>query len=302
MNFPARRRAATLVELLIGTVIAVLIVTLVISNTVRYQRSGDAIIAATDLRGRLRDAVDMISADLRASSPVGDSVLVASDTAIEFHSAIGSSVVCAILSSNRFTLPPDTLPSGRILSAWIVPPDTSDVFFLYADSSSGSVGRWHRATPVSVTSITAGAACPVGGLLSPSDLSASGRGYEITVGLPLPVLVRRGSPVRVVRRVRYSVYRGGDGKWYLGYRRCNGACAAIQPLSGPYETRSGPPLTFRYFTASGAPLVGRGPSAAVARVEIVARARYSRVQRFPGMAASVSEDSIVGVIALRNHL
>jgi hypothetical protein len=107
--------------------------------------------------------------------------------------------------------------------------------------------------------------------------------------------------VRFARRVRYSVYRGGDGKWYLGYRRCVTTCAAIQPISGPYESRSGPPLSFRYFVGSGARLSGNGPTNEVARVEIVSRANYVRPLALPGISGSRTGDSAVATVALRNR-
>ncbi len=295
------RRAVSLVELLIGIVVATLVVLMAVSHVVRHQRAYDAVAAAVDLRTRLRDASDLVAADLRGSSSAGDSILFASDTAVEFYSAIGSSTVCTAPTAARITLPPDTLASGRTLSSWITTPDTGDYAVIFSDSSSASPGGWTRARIASFGPTPTFTGCPLSaGLLSASDVGA-GRSYEISFTSALAASVHRGDPVRFVRRVRYDVYRGGDGKWYLGYRRCTGGCAPVQPVSGPYESSVGPPIRFRYFGRGGASLAGTGPTTDVARVEIVSRARYQRPVRLPGLAAPLVADSATVTVAIRNR-
>jgi prepilin-type N-terminal cleavage/methylation domain-containing protein len=43
--------------------------------------------------------------------------------------------------------------------------------------------------------------------------------------------------VRVTRRVRFMLYRGGDARWWLGQRTCSASapvsCGAAQPVAGP---------------------------------------------------------------------
>lgn len=295
------RRAVTLVELLVGIAVATLVILMAISYVIRHQRAYDAIAADIDLRARLRDASDLIAADLRGSSSGSDSILFASDTAIEFYSAIGSSTVCTTPTSGQITLPPDTLASGRILSSWVAMPDTGDYAFVFSDSSSASTGGWLRARIASFGSTPTSIGCPpAAGLLSVGE-AGSARSYDMSVTGMVPAGVRRGSPVRFVRRVRYDVYRGGDGKWYLGYRRCSGGCAPVQPLSGPYESPAGPPIRFRYFTRSGAGLTGTGPTVDVAHVEIVSQAKYSRPVRLPGHTAPLVADSVAVSVAIRNR-
>lgn len=285
-----------------GIVAAIIVVLLAVSHITRHQRTYNATEAELDLRARLRDASDVLVADLRGSSPVGDSIIVALDTAVEFYSVIGTSTLCTSFSSNHITLPPDTLPSGRMLSSWVVVPDTGDYAVIFADSSASSVAGWQRIRIIAFSTVITSSGCPLSaGLLTPSDIAGSGRSYDATLSEPVSVNAHRGSPVRFIRRVRYSVYRGGDGRWYLGYRRCTGSCAAIQPVSGPYESRAGAPLLLRYFTRSGDPLVGRGPTTDVARVEIVSRANYVRPFQLPGMSAPLLGDSTVVTVALRNR-
>lgn len=302
MTLMSQRRAATLVELILGIAVAMFVVALSVSHVVRHQRVYDVLAAALDLRTRLRDGSDIVAADLRGSSPLGDSLLVASDTAVEFYSAIGASTVCASLPPNRITLPPDTLPSGRTLSSWVVTPDSGDYVVMFVDSAASSGAGWRRARIVSFSDIATSTGCPASvGLLSPGDISAGGRSYEVTFAPTASIDAHRGTPVRIVRRVRYSIYRGGDGKWYLGYRRCTGGCSAIQPVSGPYESHSGAPMSFRYYTSDGALLLGRGPTGAVRRVDIVSRASYARPVMLPGMIAPLLSESTAVTVTFRNR-
>ena len=284
-----------------GIVVATLVVLMVVSHVIRHQRAYEAVASHIDLRTRLRDASDLIAADLRGSSSAGDTITFASDTAVEFYSAIGSSTVCMTPTAARITLPPDTLTSGRTLSSWIATPDTGDDVVIFSDSSSASPGGWVRARIASFGTTPTLTGCPPSaGLLSAIDAGPA-RSYEMSFTSALPVNVRRGSPVRFIRRVRYDVYRGGDGKWYLGYRRCISGCAPVQPVSGPYESSAGPPIRFRYFTRSGTSLVGNGPTADVARVEIISHAKYQRPVQLPGLAAPLVAESATVAVAIRNR-
>jgi hypothetical protein len=49
--------------------------------------------------------------------------------------------------------------------------------------------------------------------------------------------VQAGSPVRFLKRVKYGLYKAGDGKWYLGFDFVtgDGATWSPQPVSGPYR-------------------------------------------------------------------
>ncbi len=300
MTLESRRRGVTLVELLIGLAVALLVTLMAVSQAIRHRQAYDAISAELDLRARLRDASDIIAADLRGTSSVGDTIVLASDTAVEFYSAIGASTICTVVSPVRITLPPDTLASGRTLSAWIMTPDTGDYVSVFGDSSSLALAGWTRARITSFVTTPTSTGCPAAaGLLGPADVGAP-RSYDLSVASPIPGNVRRGSPVRFVRRVRYDIYRGGDGKWYVGYRRCAAVCSPVQPVSGPYESSVGRPLTLRYFTRAGSLVAGSGPSNDVARVEIVSRATSARQSRVPGLQLQTTDSAVV-TVALRNR-
>jgi hypothetical protein len=285
-----------------GIVISALVILLAVSHVTRHQRAYDDVVAALDLRARLRDGSEIVAADLRGSSPIGDTLLVALDTAIEFYSPVGSSTLCSAAAPNRIVLPPDTLPTSRLLTSWLATPDTGDYAIVFTDSAASTSSGWQRGRVTSVASVPTSLACPVSaGLLSSADAATTNRSYELTLSPTVSITAQHGAPVRIVRRVRYSVYRGGDGKWYLGYRRCTSSCAAIQPVSGPYQGASGVPMSFRYFTRNGGPIAGHGPSVDVGRVEILSRAYYTHPIRLPGMARPALMDSGSIAVALRNR-
>jgi hypothetical protein len=295
------RCGATLVELIVGLAVATIVVALATSFIVRHRRSYDSLAAAIDLRARLRDGSDIVTADLRGISPIGDSLFVVSDTAVEFYSAIGTSTVCLSPASNRITLPPDSMPGDRVLSSWAATPDTGDYVAVLDDSASSSPAVWRRFRIQAFTSVPSSSGCPVSaGLLSNGEIVAAGRSYDVIIDASVPLTAHHGAPVRIIRRVRYDVYRGGDGKWYIGYRRCSGGCVAVQPVSGPYESRSGPPVSFRYFTRTGVTVTAHGPTTDVGRIEIVSRANYVHPMRFPGMSTPLLSDSATVILALRN--
>ncbi len=279
-----------------------MVTTLAVSHIVRHLRSVNAISVALDLNGRLRDGADILAADLRGISPLGDSLSVQSDTAVEFYSAIGTSTLCATPSPNTLILPPDSLSSDRVLSSWVTEPEPGDDVLVFEDTTASGIAGWQRATVQAVARLATSVVCPVSaGLLLPRDVAGAARSLQVQVAPALTLRSPRGAPVRIVRRVRYSVYRGGDRKWYLGYRRCSGSCASIQPVSGPYENVSGSPVSFRYFTAAGAPIFGSGTFTDVARVEVTPHAAYATPFQLSGMSTAMLNDSLQLTVALRNR-
>lgn len=296
------RRGATLVELIVGIVLMSSVTTLAVSHIVRHLRSVNAISAALDLNGRLRDGADILAADLRGISPRGDSLSIESDTAVQFYSAIGTSTLCATPTPNTLILPPDSLPSGRVLSSWVAEPEPGDDVLVFEDTTASGISGWQRASVQAVARVATASACPASaGLLLPGDVLGTARALEVLVAPNVTLRSPRGAPVRLVRRVRYSVYRGGDRKWYLGYRRCPGVCASIQPLSGPYESGSGFPFSFRYVTSAGAPVSTSGAFTDIARIQLVPRAAFATPFQLPGMSAAMLHDSLNSTVSLRNR-
>ncbi|MDQ6690974.1 MAG: prepilin-type N-terminal cleavage/methylation domain-containing protein [Gemmatimonadota bacterium] len=255
-------------------------------------------------RESVRDAMEVLSADIRGMS-VSDTVRLRADSAIEFFANIGSSVVCQI-AGNDVGLP-SAHSSANSLSAFLTEPDTGDLAVFYAHSESDGE-RWEQHRIVGFTSRSLASSCPpTSGMSQRSELDAAAGGFVVTIATPLGGGIGAGSPVRFVRRARYSLYRAGDSNWYLGYRRCSpiggSACGVIQPVSGTYRSYSSDPrasgLLFEYFDATGERLTATGSPLALARVDITARSGTGQSVAAGHLAPRISDSATVSV-AIRN--
>ena len=295
------RPGFTLLEMLIALGVSLIVVIAATTAIARQRRAYAALDALSTERAELRTGIEILASELDAVAPGADSIPLASDTALEIHSAIGASTVCATPSATRVTLPPDTLASGAVLSSWVVTPDTGDAVLIYHDSTATSPVRgWSRHRIRAFAALPAASACPPSSALtSMADVASGASAYEVT--LATPTTTARGAPVRFLRRGRYSIYRASDGNWYLGYRRCtNGICAGVQPVAGPFRGTSRFPLTLRYFDRAGLELAPAAQLTSVARVDIVLRAGSAIAVALPGGGRRVLRDSALLSVSMRN--
>ncbi len=298
-------RGFTVIELLIALTLALIVGGIILSSLARQQRFYRGVGDMMDVREHVRDASDVLTADLWATSVVGDTIRLAVDTAIELSTSIGTSTLCARPSGPTLSLPPDTLASGNELTAWLTTPDTGDDVLVFHDSSAMvPVQGWERFHVVNIGMGPLASVCALSsGLTTAADVVAGRRGYEIAVTPPPSPSIRAGAPVRFVRRGRYSVYRASDQQWYLGYRRCStvtGQCSVVQPVSGPYHGHAVPPISFHYYGSDGRELTPEGQTVDVARVEIVARDESLETLQIPGFPHTQFVDSAVGSVTFRN--
>src|SRR5690349_8392925 len=227
------RRAFSLIELTVVLAIVGIIgstIGLLLMRQQRFYRGTSELIST---RQSVRDAIEVLTTDIRGMS-VADTLRLLSDSAIEFFSTIGSSVVCERLGDSEVGL-----SSSASLTSFATQPDTGDVAVFYTDSGPPSQ-RWQRTRIAGFTARTAATTCPPTSPFSTgSDAGSAASAFFVSLQTPLSPDVHAGSPVRFVRRNRYSLYRASDGEWYLGYRRCNAIgqsnCGTVQPLSGPYR-------------------------------------------------------------------
>jgi len=289
---PVRARTGlTLAELAVVIALLGVLGGAIGSVLVRQQRfTADASVRLRLSEG-VRDAMEIVAADIRGTSPA-DTIRLLADSALELYAGIGTSIVCRAASSTAFALAAEH-SSDNTLTGFLVQPDTGDLALLYVGDGAGR--RWERHRIVSFGAKSPGAGC----LLDDADPR---EGFTLTVQSPPAGTVGRGTPVRFIRRGRYSHYRSSDREWYLGYRRCNamGAsiCGAIQPVSGPYRgydsDRAKTGLLFEYFDDRGEVVSGELPLS-VARIDITARA--GSPAREAGRRVA---DSATASIAIRN--
>jgi hypothetical protein len=226
------------------------------------------------------------------------------------YASVASSIVCSVPSTTSVTLPPLRLASGNTLTSMLAQPDTGDIAMVYvAPAAFPDSGRWELMRIASFGTRSLTTSCPVStGFTSFADASGGSTGYLATFASAPTVPLRSGAPIYFVRRGRYSLYRSSDGRWYLGYRRCNpigpSTCAAIQPVSGPYDAYSsagGSGLAFKYADASGVPVTSAASSQLVARIDIVVRGRASANARLPGDTRLAYRDSAIVSVSPRNR-
>lgn len=252
-----------------------------------------------DARNGVRDAIEVVSTDIRGSA-TADTIRLMADSAIELFASIGTSVVCRATAAASFALAEESA-RGNTLSSYLVQPDTGDLALIYSDSADASGSRWKRHRIAGFATIPAGPSCLPDGV-GPKE------GFVLTIHTPPDPPVRQGAPVRFVRRGRHSLYRSSDRAWYLGYRRCNAlgasACGGIQPVSGPHGAYSADTaetgLLFNYFDARGAEVPDAGSPLSVARVEITARAERRR-RRLMSNPTSAVPPVARRSIAIRNR-
>jgi hypothetical protein len=278
---------------------------------VRQQRFYSAASEILSTRAQLRDGADILASDIRGASVELFGLPVMTDTAIEMYTVAATSVGCSAPSGTTIGLPPASLASGNTLTSILYQPDTGDVALVYS-IPSGVIDSavWEVYRIASFSSRPLDVACPPStGFTAAGDAFTGAGAFQLTLATPASPGVGKGAPIHFLRRARYSFYRSSDGDWYLGYRRCSAiapfACAAIQPVSGPYRPyRAGSPpgLAFRYFDSVGAQLSTFAESFRVARVDIVLRGESANSIALTGDSRRAWRDSILVTVSPRNRL
>lgn len=239
------RAGLTLAELLVAMVILAVIGTAA-AGAIRMQVAAHArVTARVAAAAQLREAAAPLAADLHlASSTEGDLIDDAlADTTLALHATVAYGHVCALAPGEDVELHALVLRSrGRP----IVAGDTMRVH--------AAAGRWH-AGPIAAVTRTAS---PVAGCAPGDDDEV----ITLDVTPELRDSVAAGAVLRVTRPLRYSFYRAGDGRVYLGLREWShaaGALAGVQPVAGPFEPQG---TRFSYFDSTGSeleaqPIAGR---------------------------------------------
>lgn len=305
MSALTRKRCGfSLVELVVVLILAGLVASAIAITIVRQQRFYRGAAELGYARESVRDAMEILSMDIRAMS-LADSGLLRADSAVEFLASVGVSVVCQS-AATEVGLPP-VHSSGNSLSSFLLEPDTGDLaVFQIVPAANVIRWEWHRISGFASRSL-ASSCPPESGFTGQADLDVGRNGFVVTLATPLGPEVRRGASVHFLRRGRYSLYRAGGGGWYLGYRRCSATgvreCAAIQPVSGPYRPYSRDPratgLLFEYFDAAGLPLGPSAPTRLLARVDITARSASTHPVPLGERWKSLSDSGTISV-AIRN--
>jgi len=290
----------TLVELLVTMAVGGVVLSLVAAICVREQRLFADLGAQNATAVQLRDAEAILPIDLRAASaPQGD-VREARDTSIELRGLVASAVICDTAQGGAVLAPASA--SATTYAGYLTMPDAGDTAWVLAPGDSSEVWEPYR---VAASGSYAAGAC---GSLGPRLTSESASSPRALLSLEgFAAAARLGMPLRVTRPLRYSLYRGTDGRWYLGQRdwssvtqRFNG----IQPVSGPLLPPAKGGLEFRYLDSAANVLATPvADTRAIAAILVDVRGETRSDVRALGAATSAGPraDSATLWILLRNR-
>jgi prepilin-type N-terminal cleavage/methylation domain-containing protein len=318
---PMRDRAGfTLIELMIVVALLGIIGAMLTTILVRQQRFHRAVANLTDTRARMRDISTIMPTDLRSVSTAGKDLLEISDTSMQFRAFIGASIMCRFASAQVIELPPKTLSSGSVLTAWINPPTPDDIVYVYDEgTAAGNVDdTWAPFRITDTTSAADASWCPT--TTSPAYTSAADNGarrYRLTLSAaPNALQVETGAPLRFAREVRYSIYQASDNQWYVGFQRCTpnatyglvGTCGTREVLAGPVMAGTADTLTsglyFVYRNKAGTRLTSLASTDTIASVGIGIRTASESLLRATTKTGGsmVTGDSLRFTIGFRNRI
>jgi prepilin-type N-terminal cleavage/methylation domain-containing protein len=306
----AGRAGFSLAELMVVIVMLGIVMGAVLGVVSRQQRFYRDTREVIEVRGSVRQGIDVLRADLRGVSSVGGDIYPGemTETSIEFRSTTGTSMICAIPvpGGAAFVVPPaGTMESGGVLSRWRILPAVGDSIFIYDNGADAATDddSW---TPIRQVTGVAPVLGACGGSPYAGASDAGKTGYAITVDPALTTTIQVGTPVRFFRRVRYELYEESDRRWYLGYSECHAsqspACNPLEPVSGPYMPLvsggvSG--LGFYYFDVNGA---ATSVPTQVARIDVAVRAQSEApVAVSGGGAQPVFTDTSRVAVGVRNR-
>ena len=291
------RAGFTLVEMVVSLALTGIVLGMVGAISLRQQRIFADLAEQTAAAARLREASTILPIQLRAASPLD--IREARDTALEFRATIASAVVCDTTASALVLAP--VVDRDATLASIVVPIEAGDSVWLFTNDAAGE--RWRGFAIVAAGTREPGRCGDAGPFLTNAQLHAS----RVTVSISPSPASAVGAPLRVTRPMRYSLYRAGDGAWYLGERDWSNADArfnTIQPVAGPYLAPAAGGLVFRYIDSTGgaltSPVIDRG---AIAAVAVEMRSQTANATRVLGSAATHGPrvDSTVLMVALRNR-
>jgi hypothetical protein len=289
------RPGYSVIELLVAVVLSALVLGLLGVVSARQQRFSREVVVSVERNIESGQAAELLPIALRSVSPQFGDIPAggARDTSLEFRATIATSVVCDT-APNTIALAPSH-PTPPAFTSVLSRPETGDTAWTLALAGSDT---WTAHAITGVVDSTY--RCRVGSVMQwPGDPPAGGLVLRVAGGTS----VASGSPVRITRPWRYSLYRSSDGQWYLGAKDWNPASAkfnTIQPVSGPFLSAAAHGLAFRYYDSTHTEIVPASPDTrSIALVEITIRSDTTLPGRFSHL---VSAGGVVAAsVALRNR-
>ncbi len=290
------RPGLTLAELSVVLSMSGLVLAIVVSLALRQGRLYADLGRHLSAQEQLRHAGSMLPLDLRAAAAAAGDIISgeARDTSTELRTTIGSGVVCRADGGTIVLVPAEVAGD---LSSSVSPPQMGDSLWLLGDGASAD---WQPLAARAVA--TSMELCAFG--IPPAMGEVRRIATVIDTGDSTAARYPPGTPLRITRRARYSMYRSGDGRWYLGFRDWNassGRFNTIQPVSGPFERpASASGRVFRYFDDVGTEIPpGSVDTRRVALVRITMKTTGAALFGSAPLLAAVESSTIA--VALRNR-
>lgn len=261
------RRGVSLIEVVIAMVIAAVVLTLVSSISVRQQRLLAEIADGVAVSGQLREISTIFPTDMRSVAVAAQDIREATDTSIELRATVASAVVCDT-TSNAIVLAPGSAGASTYAS-FTTAVEVGDTAWVFTPHDSAD--EWRASAIENVATVNAkGRQCAANGPRLSDSARALPRIVVALTSTPNVVGALIGSPIRVTRSIRYSLYRASDGGWYVGERDWNPTTLrfnTIQPVSGPFLSATGGGMTLVYLDSTAASL--SSPVADTKRIAVI---------------------------------
>lgn len=283
-----RRAGFTLIELIVGLVLAVILATIVFQM---LQGQGNFVSlqsAREEAQQNARGAVEVMGAELRSVLPGG--MVAAEDNALEFYQPVVWGILCQATTSNNSATALFPNPGGSEFGV----DSNSGVLFENGVATDDWLPDAMVGPRATFTGTSAAAASDCAGYNPSGDFLA----YDLS-GTNFPVGIPAGSRVALYRRIRYDVGASGGESWIRRSFGESGGVLNQQPLAGPLPTATD--LAFRYYHArTGAALAT--PVTAVMMDSVGRIGVVVRTQADPKSSASMQFETDSLTIHLRNRL
>jgi prepilin-type N-terminal cleavage/methylation domain-containing protein len=270
------RRGFTLIELLVGMVLGAIVMTGVVQMMVvqgkGYRKQREMI----DVRETAREAVALLSWDLRQSVTGGSPLAAMGPGMVALRSPRGLGTICAKHATlARYGL----WKTGGNIVAGV--DDSALVYQLGRD-------KWTvlKITAVGTPAAMGVTACAWPGARPPDVVVEFGVGTKTDTSY-----IKIGAPFRGFRRIEYAEYQLNN-RWWLG--RKVGAATSYDQLTGPLVAPANG-LTFTYYDTLGA--VTANPSA-VGSIAFTLRTESFK-NTYVGTTYVYQRDSLTTKVALR---
>lgn len=285
---PLSRRGYTLVEILIGLVLASLIGGAVYRVMVESQRITRSLNGRVDAQQSARTAAMYLSTALREVAASEGDIVVADATELRFRAMRWTGITCTALASASGNL----TVTLRNTQTWgyRAPSAASDSLILFNenDPETRADDAWLFG---GISAVTTGQTCTDGSAgtqLTFAITAGSGGNAAALAGFTV------GSPARGFQHEELTLYTATGGSRWLGYRTMasGGTWTDVEPLVGPLTSAG---LALAYYDTLGTATTNL---ARIASVGVTVRSQS--IERTTGGAANLS-DSVVTRIAVRNN-